>query len=218
MVMPDLERIIAEVLARRRAGCVRVVITGEDERALPDTLTALEALYQAGYELQITLSHSAGGSAVRPALLSWCNNFTPPLTMDTRAPQPEEAYSELFFPALSGNSLAKIALCLRDNIASQWAFHALQSRKKIVATLNNEIANGDFPPAVRQQQRRYIATLREYGVIVPDNAAAEKRLLSLADIQRHPQTMPLRIAADALITPAARDEITRRRIRLIKEE
>ncbi|WP_380180009.1 hypothetical protein [Kalamiella sp. sgz302252] len=211
----QLERIIEEVLARRRLGSVQVVITGEDESTLPETLAALEALHTAGYELRLTLSYSA--SAIRPNLLRWRDNFLPNLVIERRFPAPQEEYSELFLPALSGNSLAKIALCLRDNVASAWAFHALRHRKKIVATLNGEFARTDFPPAVRQRQQNYIETLQEYGVIVPGSAKG-KSLLSLADIRAHPEGASLRIDRNMLITPAARDEIARRRIRLSKKD
>lgn len=214
----QLERIIAKALAQRRLGNVRIVITGEDESTLPETLAALEALHKAGYGLRLTLSYSATRSALRPALLRWREKSLPGLVMDRRFPSPQEQYSELFLPALSGNSLAKIALGLRDNLASAWAFHALGHSKKIVVTLNGEFGRADFPPAVRQQQRRYIATLRDYGVIVPDSATADKKLLSLADVRAHPEGASLRIVRNTLITPAAKDELARRRIPLITEE
>ena len=213
----QLERIIAEVLARHRLGRVQVVITGEDESALPETLAALEALHKAGYGLRLTLSYSASHSAIQPALLCWRDKFLPELAIDRRFPLPQEEYSELFLPALSGNSLAKIALCLRDNVASAWAFHALGHSKKIVATLNGEWVRAEFPPAVLQRQQNYIDTLQQYGVIVPGSAKG-KSLLSLADVRAHPEGAALRIDRNMLITPAARDEIARRRIRLSKKD
>lgn len=223
IVQPDLsnrlDSIIDRLLVQQRQGMVRVVITGTDPRVLPETLAALEALSQAGYGLRVTLSHSASLSAVYGAFQCWRERFAPELLYDTRMPQAEEEYSELFLPAISGNSLAKIALCLSDNVASAWAFHALCHGRKIIVTLGDEFTHAALPEAMREQLHRYIATLKSWGIVFPGvtTQSKGKQLISLADIRQQPAGTALQPGRNALITPAAQDEIRRRHIILYKD-
>lgn len=67
----------------------------------------------------------------------------------------------LLLPALSDNSLAKIALGLRDNAASQWVFQALAQDVRIIALHHPDVA---IPSAYLTQLSRYQETLRQFGI------------------------------------------------------
>ena len=217
-----IDRSIADLLVRKRAmqnagrKTVRVVITGTDLTTLPLTLKSLRALDCAGYQLRVVFSHSAAQSglcaALRPDISSFCliqAAFTP--TADTG--------DTLFLPALSTNSLTKIALGIRDNLATTEVFQALSSKRSVIVTLNPElIHSGDsgFTPPLKAGLHDYIGALRQYGITlagsVTTEIACEKRLITLNDIRLHRATETLKMGRNTLITPAAQDEIRRQNI------
>jgi hypothetical protein len=240
----QLDALIAELLEQKRRELnavrkkVRVLITGDNFSALPATLISLAALDRAGYQLLVTFSHSATVSGLKSAYVSEvASNCTGVLYTDDAPTEGDDNFSHLFLPALSTNSLSKIALCIRDNIASEWVFHALKMRKQIIVTLNPESLNsGDmgFRSPLLNRLAEYVTTLEQYGIVVAGKKAPEavavtrnigktgkavslqKRLITLSDILTLSGQERLHIDIHTLITPAAQDEIRRQNITVIQ--
>ena len=224
MNTPELQRLsrlidksIAELLVRKRAarnaGCktVRVVITGSDLTALPQTLKSLQALEAAGYVLRVMFSLSAGQSGLKSALLSEIKAFSDD---DERLLLTDDS---LYLPALSTNSLSKIALGLRDNLATTQVFHALSIKTPVIVTLNPELlhlSDSAFSLPLQARLNDYVDTLRQYGIAIKgrEDNACQKRLITLNDIRLYHTGDSLRIGRNTLITPAAQDEIRRQNI------
>lgn len=227
-----LDRVIADVLAQRRGvehdarQKVRVVITGEDASTLPATLLSLLALDRAGYRLLVSFSHSASLSGLRAACMRDVEARCRGALFNESGPQAgDEDYASLYLPALSTNSLSKIALGIVDNLAGRWAFHALGQQKKVIATLNPQClqtADAGFAPALLARLAGYASTLERYGIVIAGKKPAvspadgNKRLITLADIRLHPAAEALQIDSHTLITPAAQDEIRQQNITVIK--
>lgn len=230
-----LDAIIDALLARRkrclaRTQVMRVVLSGEDLATLPLTLDCLGALDRSGYLLALAFSHSAMQSSLQSACLEGLAQRGIEVLCDSREPaQSDEKYSGLYLPALSSNSLSKIASGIRDNLVCRWAFHALGRNKQVVVTLNSECREDTgcaFPPALRARLANYAATLAEYGITVIGQRAAQaknrlsasnqKRLITLSDVRCHPGGQALHIGSGTLITPAARDEIRDRGIVIVQ--
>ncbi|MBT9430603.1 hypothetical protein [Candidatus Symbiopectobacterium endolongispinus] len=115
----------------------------------------------------------------------------------------------LLLPALSDNSLAKIALGLRDNAASQWVFQALAQDVRIIALHHPDAA---MPSAYLAQLSRYQETLRQFGIRMMGQPAAPQASVShsavvtavtVRDVRLHSEDT-LRVRPGTLITPAAR--------------
>ena len=217
-----IDQSIADLLVRKRAAqnagrkTVYVVITGTDLTTVPMTLKSLRALDRAGYQLRVAFSHSAGQSglctALRPDIASFC-------IMETAFSPTGDIGDNLFLPALSTNSLTKIALGIRDNLATTQVFQALSSKRSVIVTLNPELDHPDdsgFTPPLKARLHDYIGLLRQYGITlsgsVTTEIACEKRLVTLNDIRLHRATETLQIGRNTLITPAAQDEIRRQNI------
>ncbi|MGG8471665.1 flavoprotein [Rahnella sp. PAMC25617] len=228
MNTPELQRLsrlidksIAELLVRERAarnaGCktVRVVITGSDLTTLPQTLKSLRALESAGYVLRVMFSYSAGESGLKTALLSEIQLVS---GIDEFSTLTDDS---LYLPALSTNSLSKIALGLRDNLATTQVFHALSLNTPVIVTLNSELlhlSDSAFAPPLQARLNDYIDTLRQYGIAIKglEDTACQKRLITMNDIRLHHTSGSLRIGRNTLITPAAQDEIRRQNITVIR--
>jgi hypothetical protein len=140
-----LDRLIADLLAQRRrrlqahGKVMRVVLSGEDLATLPATLDCLTALNACGYLLVMTFSHSAIQASLHSTCLEALAHRDVEALCDDRDPcKAEDAFSGLYLPALSTNSLSKIALGIRDNRVCRWAFHALSLNIPIIVTLNAE--------------------------------------------------------------------------------
>lgn len=210
-----LDELIPALLARR---VIRVVISGEELSTLPATLNSLAALHHRGYLLRLTFSHSARHSSLQTACLDGLALRQITAMCDNADPGPEQnAYCQLYLPALSTNSMSKIALGIRDNRVCRWAFHALSQKKPVIITPNAEVKG--VSPALQARLFGYAATLTDYGFTVIGYRAAEKhtrRLLTLSDIRQLPPGEPVHLDTQTLITPAARDEIRARGITLIQ--
>lgn len=227
-----LDRAIAELLAQSEARKnVRVVITGDDLSSLPETLNCLAALEQAGYQLWVRFSHSASQSALKSACIDGLRQRGSRAGFD----HPGADYDALYLPALSVNSMSKIALGIRDNLACEAVFQALQQRKQAIATLHPQCHDSRLPLPLLARLEGYTQVLESYGVTIsgkkmahldaglaslPASSASQpvagkKHLITLRDIRLLAPDQGLRIARDTLITPAARDEIKRRNLTLI---
>ncbi|HHG8772944.1 TPA: flavoprotein [Raoultella planticola] len=231
-----LDTIIDNVLAQRqralrsRSRVMRVVLSGEDLTTLPATLDCLSALDRSGYLLVIAFSHSATQSSLHTSCLEALARRGVHVLCDNQAPaQTAAAFNALFLPALSTNSLSKIALGLRDNLVCRWAFHALSLNKPTIVTLNAECRQDSthlLPPALRARLTHYLATLAEYGVTIigqpganppsSPSASAARPLITRSDVRRQPKGAVLHIDRRTLITPAARDELRDRGITLVE--
>jgi hypothetical protein len=239
-----IDALIAELLEHKRreqnAGRkkVRVLITGDSFSSLQATLLSLEALESAGYQLLMTFSHSACLSGLKAACIGEVDSRCAGVVYCEQEPvsaQDEGDYSSLFLPALSTNSLSKIALCIRDNMASAWVFHALNSHKKVIATLNSECLNSSasgFASALLNRLAEYVATLEQYGVVIAGqkmsgviprsighvgkSVSLPKHLITLSDILTFSGEESLHVDSHTLITPAAQDEIRRQNITVIQ--
>lgn len=228
-----VDSIIADILSQRMAQfasgekVVRVIISGADLTALPATLDCLAALDRHGYLLVMTFSYSASQSVLQSACLNGLQQRGIEVLCDSREPQPtEREYSSFYFPALSSNSLSKIALGIRDNLVCCWALHALKVQKPAIVTLNTECQPADtspLPQALRTRLAQHVATLREYGFTLADNvssagsvALASATLITLSDVRQYPQGHTLSIHPNTLITPAAHDEIRDRGITITR--
>ena len=224
-----IDHIIADILLQRKTRFaasekpIRVVISGEDLSTLSTTLNCLAALSRSGYLLVMTFSCSASQSALQSACLAGLTERGIDVLCDSRYPsETEPDYCGFYFPALSSNSLSKIALGIRDNLVCHWALHALSKHKPTIMTRNAEClsgAEGLLPQALFTRLTHYINTLKEYGFTLADNAAdtgqaslTTSKLITLKDIRQHPPGHPLYISHNTLITPAARDEIRERGI------
>lgn len=224
-----LDRMIAELLAQSAAQKnVRVVVTGDDLASLPDTLNCLAALEQAGYQLWVSFSHSASQSALKPACVDALRQRGSRAGFDATPSH----YEALYLPALSVNSMSKIALGIRDNLACEAVFQALHHRKQTIATLHPDCHDRRLPLPLLTRLEGYAHTLESYGVTIsgkrmgpaPLNAPAhadnlpardKKRLITLRDIRLLAPGESLRVERNTLITPAAKDEIARRHLTLI---
>lgn len=226
-----LDRVIAEVLAQSVAQKnVRVVVTGEDIASLPETLSCLVALEQAGYQLWVSFSHSASQSALKSACVDALRQRGSRAGFDRSPPH----YEALYLPALSVNSMSKIALGIRDNLACEAVFQALQHRKQVIATLHPQCVDSALPLPLLARLEGYAQVLESYGIALCGKraahaspvsvsqaapaalpAAGKKRLITLRDIRLLASGETLRIAGNTLITPAARDEIQRRNLTVI---
>lgn len=237
-----LDSLIAQLLEQKRrelnAGRkkVRVLITGDNFSTFPATLLSLAALDRAGYQLLVTFSHSATVSGLKSAWISEVDSNCTGVVYTEQAPaEGDDDYSHLFLPALSTNSLSKIALCIRDNIASEWVFHAFNRRKQVIVTLNPECLNsGDmgFTSPLLSRLAEYVATLEQFGAVIvgqkvphaairhigkpSKSVSLQKRLITLSDILTFSGHECLRIDNLTLITPAAQDEIRRQNITVIQ--
>lgn len=229
-----IDKAITDALARRatsidstqadtaRQPTTFVLITGDDAAAFPATLRYLAALAQAGCLLSVHFSHSAQRLHTRFA--DALSRLLPQVLCQQATDPTLRSGDTLLLPALSDNSLAKIALGLRDNAASQWVFQALAQDVRIIALHHPDTA---MPAAYLAQLSRYQETLRQFGIrmmgqpvapqaSVSHNAAVSvgKSLLTARDVRLHSEDT-LRVRSGTLITPAARDEIAARRITLI---
>ncbi|QHM69918.1 flavoprotein [Mixta intestinalis] len=228
-----LDQIIAELLAQKKQQqthdrIMKVVISGEDLVTLPATLDALSALARSGYGLSLAFSWSASHSSLRPACLNGLAQRGITAWQDDSEPVPgDTSFHGVYLPALSSNSLSKIALGIRDNLVCRWAFHALGLNKQVIVTPNAEYRSDTtcaFSAALRARLMSYAATLVEYGITVigqtNSNGGAQKAsgaqpLITLSDVRQHRAGEALHIDSRTLITPAARDEIQRRGIVVI---
>lgn len=224
-----LDRVIAEVLAQSVAQKnVRVVVTGEDIASLPETLSCLAALELAGYQLWVSFSHSASQSALKSACMDALSQRGSRAGFDRSPPH----YEALYLPALSVNSMSKIALGIRDNLACETVFQALQHRKQIIATLHPQCVDSTLPLPLLSRLEGYAQVLESYGIALSGKRAAhvrsvqgsqsalpvagKKRLITLRDIRLLATGTVLRVEGKTLITPAARDEIQRRNLTVIQ--
>ena len=223
-----IDHMIADILLQRTARfagekCIRVVISGEDLSTLSATLDCLASLNRSGYLLVMTFSYSASQSSLQSACLAGLTERGIDVLCDTRPPsEAEHHYCSYYFPALSSNSLSKIALGIRDNLVCHWALHALSMHKPAIMTPNAEClptAVNSVPHALLTRLTHYINTLKEYGFTVAGDSVANgainstaAKLVTLRDIRQHPQGNPLYLSHNTLITPAARDEIRDRGI------
>lgn len=235
-----LDAIIAELLAQKRrelnAGRkkIRVLITGDRFCSLPATLLSLKALDHAGYQLLMTFSHSAQLSGLKTACMREVDATCAGAWYSEQDPIEDDDYNSLFLPALSSNSLSKIALCIRDNITSRWVFHALSTGKPVMTTLNAEClesaASGNTRPWLGRLAE-YVATLEQYGVVVVGKKmpaqngpiahrgkaiSQPKQLITRSDILTCSSGERLTVGRHTLITAAAQDEIRRRNITVIQ--
>ena len=216
-----ISQIVDEILAkkRQRSKVIRVILTGNEQESLLDTLNCIKALYCSGYGIAVTLSHTAENSVIKSALIRWQQTGDIEFSMDSYLPEElAEEYYGVFFPAISINSLSKLALCIRDNLATTWAFHALVNRKPITATLNYEYqtALDNAPGPLREQFSTYVNKVEDYGVSFLGKPSPSRRtnssLITLAAVRLQPENQPLLIEKDTIITPSAKEEIARRRI------
>lgn len=225
----QLDAMITALLEQKRRALnagrkkVRVVVTGDDFSTLPAALLSLAALDRAGYQLLVTFSHTACVSGLKSAYIrevdSTCIGA---LYCEQELAAGEEDYTSLFLPSLSTNSMSKIALGIRDNIACSWVFHALNQRIKVIATLNPDCLNHEatgFTLALLSRLAEYVTTLEQYGIVIAGKKKprAAQKLLALSDILTFSVGGELRIARHTLITPAAQDEIRRQNIMVIQE-
>ncbi|MDH2999104.1 hypothetical protein A1D22_04405 [Pasteurellaceae bacterium LFhippo2] len=133
--------------------------------------------------------------------------------------------SQLIFPELSFNSLAKISLGIADNVASEQCQNALLQGKKVVATLDYF---AQLPIAYQQLGNSYLKGLLALGInVVPlsqlsslflsDNQSARltKAVIQQEDIRPLANHQTLYIAKNSLITPAAQDWIKQKNLQLI---
>ncbi|WP_302184729.1 flavoprotein [Atlantibacter subterraneus] len=227
-----LDRVIAELLAQSVAEKnVRVVVTGDDISSLPETLSCLAALEQAGYQLWVSFSHSASQSTLKSACVDALRQLGSRAGFDQSPPH----YEALYLPALSVNSMSKIALGIRDNLACEAVFQALQHRKRVIATLHPQCVDSTLPLPLLARLEGYAQVLESYGIALSGKRAAhaspvpvsqsapaaalpvagKKRVITLRDIRLLASGEALRIAGNTLITPAARDEIQRRNLTVI---
>jgi len=213
----QLDRIIHDVLEQRRQGkLIRVILTGDDGSTLADTFRCMEALYRAGYGLAVTFSHTASLSAIKSICVRWKEEKGIDILFDACiSMRDNDDYHGVFLPRLSTNSMAKIALCLQDNVASQSAFYALSRNKPVIATLNEECQSLSQIPTLflRRRLMSYIDTLEQYGVVFsgakPSKNLCNQTVITLGEIRRHCENKFMLIDRSAVITPAAQDEIRR---------
>jgi len=237
-----LDTLITRLLEQKRrelnAGRkkIRVLITGNNFSTLPATLLSLSALDRSGYQLLVSFSHTARISELKTACISAIDSScTGALYIEDEAGEVDDEYHCLFLPALSTNSLSKIALCIRDNLASSWVFHALNREIKVIATLNPECLDGAVTGFARpwlNHLAEYVSTIEQYGVVIagkkmPGKVSCKlgntgksislpKNLVTLSDILTLSGAHNLLIDSHTLITPAAQDEIRRQNITVIQ--
>lgn len=222
-----IDKIIADLLLQPASHfassekVIRVIISGEDFATLPATLDCLTVLDRSGYLLVMAFSWSASQSALQSACLAGLRQRGIEVLCDNRYPQPAEIdYCSFYFPALSTNSLSKIALGIRDNLVSHWAWHALKMHKPAIMTLNTECqSDSPLPPLLLTRLSGYISTLKEYGFTIAGTSTSAGKsvlvtatLVTLKDVRQYPAGHQLYISPNTLITPAARDEIRDRGI------
>ncbi|XBS70879.1 flavoprotein [Acerihabitans sp. KWT182] len=232
-----LDTMIDDILAQRkrrlqtRRQVMGVVLSGEDLSTLPATLDCLTALNRSGYLLTMAFSHSARQSSLQAACLDGLAQRDVEVLCCQQEPQQAgEFCSGLYLPALSTNSLSKIALGIRDNLVCRWVFHALSRNKPVMVTLNAECrpdAGNSLPQAFRARLANYAATLAQYGItVIPSqtagakhapSASINKRLITLRDVRQYQRGEALHIGDRTLITPAARDDMRDRGIVIIQD-
>lgn len=231
-----IDTLIAELLARRKqrlqthSQVMRVVLSGEDLTTLPATLDCLSALDRRGYLLVMAFSHSAMQSSLQSSCLEELARRGIDVLCDNQEPQQRErSFHGLYLPALSTNSMSKIALGIRDNLVCRWACHALSLNKPVIVTLNAECrydAAYSLPQPFQSRLAHHAATLVAYGFTVIGqqitnakqvlSASANKQLITLSDVYQCQKGEVLHIDSRTLITPAARDEIRDRGIVIIQ--
>ncbi|PWC18845.1 flavoprotein [Brenneria corticis] len=242
-----IDHIIAEIMVARSRQAIAsprpsllVAITGDDAAGFPATLRYLTALERGGYALHLLFSHSAQRLGA-----TWAGEISHALPQARQLAETDiepahwQNSDALLLPALSSNSLAKIALGIRDNPASRLVFQALAQNLRIMATLNRECEparqGNALPAAYLAQLRRYVDTLQRIGIhfitprasacatvnrpfshpVAPPRSGRGKRLITQREVRLHDARQALYVEADVLITPAARDEIASRKITLI---
>lgn len=231
-----VDTMIEDILEQRRlrlqtrSKVMYAILSGEDLTTLPATLECLSALHRGGYLLVMVFSHSARQSSLQSSCLeALAQRGIDVMCAGQEEPPVAELCGDLYFPALSTNSLSKIALGIRDNLVCRWAFYALSMQIKAIVTLNAECQpdkNGSLPQAFRIRLAHYAGTLVEYGFTVigqhavgPEptpSANAHKQLVTLSDVRRYQSGQTLHIGHRTLITPAARDEIRDRGLVIVQ--
>lgn len=231
-----LDTLIADLLQQRRLRLptsnktMHVILNGEDVTSLPATLACLSALHRCGYRLNMVFSHSASQSSLQSACLeALTQRGINEMRGSQQEPPEAEPCGDVYFPALSTNSLSKIALGIRDNLVCLWAFYALSMKKTAIVTLNAECRpdqNSALPQSLRARLAHYAGTLVEYGFTVigqhtpgPEQtplAHVHKPLVTLGDIRQYQKGQTLYIGHRTLITPAARDEIRDRGLVIVQ--
>ncbi|WP_409306674.1 flavoprotein [Pectobacterium sp. B1J-3] len=238
-----IDKVIVDVMAAKVQDAlvipqhtVLVLITGDDAVGFPTTCRYLNALAQSGYTVHLLFSQSA--QALR-TIADECLAHARILTETDIAPARLQRYEMLLLPALSSNSLTKIAIGIRDNLASRIAYLALAGNVRVLATLNRECDMTppltSLPAAYLAQLRQYISTLENFGIrfiaaqantrvaanhsrpATVHHTHTTKRLITQRDVRLHDAGQALYITPNVLITPAARDEIANRRITLITQ-
>ncbi|SBT13507.1 HFCD family protein [Vibrio celticus] len=216
-----ISQVVDDILARKSqpSKVIRVILTGHEQESLLDTLNCIKALYRSGFGIAVTLSHSAEHSIIKSVFLRWQQEDDIEFSIDSYLPSElHDDYYGVFFPAISTNSLSKLALCIRDNLATSWAFHALLNRKSITATLSHEYQTvlDHGPNPLIEQISTYVNKVENYGVRFMTKPKAlhiePKSLITLADVKLQPEDQSLSIDKNTIITPSAKEEIVRRRI------
>lgn len=175
----------------------------------------------------VNFSHSASQSALKSVCMDALIQRGSRAGFDRSPPH----YEVLYLPALSVNSMSKIALGIRDNLACETVFQALQHRKQIIATLHQQCVDSELPMPLLSCLEGYAQVLESYGITLFGKrathvksvqgsqstltVAGKKRLITQSDIRLLTIGTVLRIESDTLITPAARDEIQRRNLTVI---
>lgn len=154
----------------------------------------------------------------------------------------------LLLPELSLNTLAKSALGIGDSLPSQVIAYALMQGKPIIASHhfseNNAIppayaANikqhiaqlqaygvrfikpGELACSIDAKTQWVTTTIGRsvpLSRIIHQPVQQQKRLISLHDVLLHDPSRALYLAPNVLLTPAARDEIKKRKIQLINSK
>lgn len=91
-----ISQIVDEILARKpqRSKVIRVILTGNEQESLLDTLSCIKALYRSGYGIAVTLSHSAENSVIKSVFLRWQQEGDIEFSMDSYLP--DELYDDYY--------------------------------------------------------------------------------------------------------------------------
>ncbi|WP_243466080.1 hypothetical protein [Sodalis glossinidius] len=118
----------------------------------------------------MVFSHSASQSSLQSACLEALTQRGINVMCGNQEESPVgKPCGDVYFPALSTNSLSKITLGIRDNLVCRWAFYALWMKKIAIVTLNAECQpdqNSALPQALRARLAHYAGTLVKYGFTV----------------------------------------------------
>ncbi|MDH2926651.1 flavoprotein [Lonepinella koalarum] len=213
-----IEQVIEELNKKNSMMKLAVLFTGKE---CPDYLAIFAQLQKipANYRLVVCCSESAKNSFEKYKKIIIENLPNVEFSSDLND------CTALILPELSLNSLAKISLGLADNIASQWVQEYLLSRKQVIVTLDYMACLTSGYQNLGEYYRKALLGLNVIVSAITQLARhfqtnldrrLDKTIIQFADVRYLVKEQVLSIPNASLITPSAKDWLSKQHIKIIR--